>query len=188
MSSGIDVGLRKSFLGRLRATHRFWELSKQDYMFVDPEFHAWIDGVGDISRPDEWENFPAPTAPYHYVNSFKPHSQVVQKIYEIAKTEVSEIGVFPVNSYAWGFRIDGPYLHVVDKMVSFTPRGESDHWIHDWPWFNDGRCFFVPKDVSWAYYTSKSNDPNSVDFLLADQDFLGKVNQLWPDIVDYVHR
>jgi len=114
MGSGIDKNLRLAFLQRLQATTRFWEMSKVDYMFIRKGFHASVSGT-QFPRPDETEDWPEPTDPYYYVNSFKPHSLIVDKISQFAKKEISQIGVFPVNGYAWGSRIDGPYLPFHDN-------------------------------------------------------------------------
>jgi len=187
MGSGIDKQLRHDFLKRLQATKRFWEMSKIDYMFVLPGFHAATE-CGEISRPDELEEWPEPSNPYYYVNSFKPHSKFIEGMLKVLKKETKQIGVFPVNNYATGDRVDGPYLHPLKKLFDFTPRGDSDHWIHDWPWLNSGQCFFVSLEASWAIYTTHSTNPNSVDYLMADKLFIDYINQSWPDIVDYVHR
>lgn len=189
MGSGIDKHLRHDFLKRLQATKRFWEMSKIDYMFVDPEFHASISvECGELSRPDEDEKWPEPSNPYYYVNSFKPHSKFIEKMLNILEHNTKQIGVFPVNTYATGIRIDGPYLHPIKKLVDFTPRRDSDHWIHDWPWLNSGQSFFVSQETEFVIYTTHSSNPNSVDYLMADKSFIDYINKNWPDIIDFVHR
>ncbi|PHS12947.1 MAG: hypothetical protein COA86_17840 [Kangiella sp.] len=156
-------------------------------MFVEPDFNAAIGNL-KLSRPDQEEIWPEPSVPFYYVNSFKPHSEFIKQIYKFVKKSETKIGVFPVNVYAQGTRIDGPYLHPVDKLVTFTPRNESDHWIHPWEWLNSGQAFFVPLDASWVVYTSHSNNADSLDYLMADKKFFDEIKTAWPEMVNYVYR
>jgi hypothetical protein len=185
MPSGIDKQLRIDFFKRIQATEVFWKKSGNKDMFVDLKFHAAI-GDREIKRPDEWENWPTPENPFPYCRSFKPFNKFLPLFHSHIEKSYDKIAVFPVNKYAWGNRIDGPYIHPISKLVTFTPRSDSDTWIHEWTWLNSGQAFFVALDCSWAIYTSKSIEPYSKVFLLADLPIIQNLNHYWPQIVDFI--
>ena len=187
MGSGIDGEFRKRFLARLQDTRRFWELSGLDYMFIQKDFHAGI-GTSILARPDETEQWPEPDDPYPYVSCLANHDLVADMVQKHVQESPEPIFVFPVNRYAWGIRIDGPYKHPIGIIKSFTPRESSNHWIHSWDWFNSGQCFFVGADASWALYTPVSTDPESADFLMADMPVLHRLTAAWPDMVNHIYR
>jgi hypothetical protein len=191
MSSGIDGEFRKRFFARLQATEQFWKLSGYNHMFVKKDFHAGIvhaSGISTFSRPDELEQWPEPENPYPYVNCLKEHSVVVGMVEQHIQEQPDPVYVFPVNRYAWGNRIDGPYRHPIGIIRTFTPRTSSDHWIHSWEYLNSGQCFFVSADASWALYTTSSTEPKSLDYLMADIPVLNRLTAAWPDMVDYIYR
>ncbi len=154
-TTGVNAELRTKFMGKLRGSERFWGKAGWPCMF-DENFRASIEGR-TISSANDMEPWPVATDGFDFINAFKDKELFLRKIHDFAKQQgVQKVGVFPLNSYPTGPRVDGPYIHPINKMLTFTGRSnynEKVNWVHSWSYDLSMGAFFTSLDAQWSVFS-----------------------------------
>jgi len=129
-------------------------------------------------------------AAYPYVKAFKGRKNFIDMLDRYLEGGVEQIGVITVNRYDFedgdAIKVSGVFRHDRSILHTFTPkRFTNKNWIHGWPWPNFGTAFFTSPDLSWALYSTSTDDDSLVVFM-ADKSFTKGFFAFWPDVVKYI--
>lgn len=167
--AGIDTKLRLLILSRLTAT-----------MQAGGRFPVVVESfLKAQSPPAETKT----TAPYLRIQSFRDGALLGEKLRLFLCENEPNVGVFPFNDYLESGSepiIEGPHVHPIEMLTSFTPR---DEFRNDW-WAAPSRSYgalFAGLSGAWCLYRENIRDATSANSLFADDSIFAPFLRQWPD-------